>query len=203
MNRFAFLIIIALVGGAHAEQPVNVNVISEVWPLDPFTLTDHRGTPFTLEQLQGRWTFMVFGYTRCKDRCGGGALSALRDMQNRIKQAAAAQNTQVLFISLDPERDTPQALDNYIKPFGERFIAGSGSAQTLRQLATGLGVSYRVVKEKDDAYRMEHSATVSLIAPDGTLRAEFSPPFDATRLTAEYLTIRNCPESAPGFFSSQ
>jgi hypothetical protein len=66
----------------------------------------------------------------------------------------------------------------------------------LRQLATELGILYRVVQQADDAYRIEHSVSVSLIAPDGTLKAEFFPPFDSALMTAEYLKIRSCPKFA-------
>ncbi len=161
------------------------------WPIDAFTLTDLRGKTFTQEQLRGRWTFVLFGDSRCGEPCAA-ALAALSAMCRRIAGTEALKTTQVLFLSFDPERDTPAQLQQFLAPFDERFIGATGSWPILQRLVDDLGVADRlppgpgVVNPGTADYR----GTLMLIGPDGVVRAEFIPPFEVLRLTAEYLKTR-------------
>jgi protein SCO1/2 len=174
----------------HAETQ-RVSRLAAGWPIDAFTLVDQRGEPFTQQQLQGRWTFVLLGDVRCGEPCTS-ALSTLAGMYRRIARTEAMKTTQVLFISLDPERDTATQLRKYLAPFDERFIGAIGSRQTLRRLTDDMGVSARVLAQPRSisAGSNNYSGSLLLIGPDGSVRSEFLPPFDLLLLTAEYLKTR-------------
>jgi protein SCO1/2 len=175
---------------AHDGESQGVNLASQGWPVDSFTLVDQYGNAFTQERLQGQWTFVLFGDTHCGQPCTA-ALSALVAMDQRIARAKAIKTTQVLFVSLDPERDTPENLRQYLASFDERFIGVTGSLQTLRGLTGDLSVSVpnpsKPVSRVDNT---SYAGSLVLIGPDGVVRAELLPPFDPLLLTAEYLKTR-------------
>lgn len=168
-----------------------VNRELETWPADDFKLVDQHGKAFTAKQVLGRWTFIVLGDTRCAEPCTA-PLSALAGMYQRIGAIQAIDNTQVLFLSFDPERDTPASLQKYLAPFDNRFIGATAPWPTLKRLADDLGVSARLPASPGTASADNHKyyGSVLLMEPDSTVRLEFLPPFDALLLTAEYLKTR-------------
>src|SRR5882757_8309276 len=175
---------------AHDGESQQVNLASQGWPVDSFTLVDQYGNAFTQERLQGQWTFVLFGDTHCARPCTA-ALSALVAMDQRIARAKAVSTTQVLFVSLDPGLDTPEILRWYLASFDKRFIGVSGSSQALKGLAEDLGVF--VPDPSKPASRVDNASyagSLVLIGPDGVVRAELLPPFDPLLLTAEYLKTR-------------
>ncbi|MEK6210220.1 MAG: SCO family protein [Pseudomonadota bacterium] len=166
----------------HAE-PQKVNRELEGWMVGDFTLVDHNGKAYTQERLNGQWTFILFGDTRCGERCNS-ALSALAGMVQRIARADAVKTTQVLFVSLDTEHDTPETLRRYLQTFDPRFIGTSGRRESLARFAEdfsppgappGTGRS---------------SGALFLIGPDRYVRGEFLPPYDVLLLTAKFLKTR-------------
>ena len=168
--------------GAAAHTPEQrVSHRSAGWPIGPFTLSDQRGGAFTQERLQGRWTFVLLGDTHCVQACGA-ALSALAGLTQRIARTDAVKTTQVLFVSLDPDRDTPQRLREYLTAFDSGFVGATGSRQALEQLADEIGAT--------GAAAASYRGSLVLIGPDGVVRVEYLPPFDTKRLTAEYLKTR-------------
>lgn len=173
----------------HGESQ-RVNLTNQGWPVGSFTLVDQYGKAFTQKRLRGQWTFVLIGDTHCAQSCTA-ALSALAAMHQRIAPTEAIKTTQVLFVSLDPERDTPEILRRYLASFDQRFIGASGSWQTLERLTEDLGISVR--KPLHTASRVDYTSyagSLVLIGPDGDVRAEFLPPFDPLLLTAEYLKTR-------------
>ena len=175
---------------AHHGESQRVNLAAQGWPVDSFTLLDQYGKAFTQDHLQGQWTFVLFGDTHCAQPCTA-ALSALVAMHQRIAPTEAIKTTQVLFVSLDPARDTPEILRRYLAYFDERFIGTTGSRQALRRLTDDLGVSgpdrFRPASRADDT---GYAGSLVLIGPDAVVRAELLPPFDPLLLTAEYLKTR-------------
>lgn len=170
---------------AHDGESQRVNLASQGWPVDSFTLIDQYGNAFTQERLQGQWTFVLVGDTHCGQPCTE-ALSALVAMDQRIARAKAIKTTQVLFVSLDPQRDTPEVLRQYLTSFGDHFIGVSGSLETLKGLTADLGVSVPASRVDKTSY----DGSLVLIGPDRVVREELLPPFDPLLLTAEYLRTR-------------
>jgi len=107
-------------------------------------------------------------------------------MDQRIARAKAIKTTQVLFVSLDPQRDTPEVLRRYLTVFDDRFIGVSGSLQTLKGLTEDLGASVPASGVDKTSY----AGSLVLIGPDRVVRGELLPPFDPLLLTAEYLKTR-------------
>lgn len=156
------------------------------WSLAPFTLTDQAGRPFTDAHLRGRWTFVVLGDTSsCGPPCEA-ALAALAGLCQRIAPATAMQTTQVLFVSLDPRRDTPARLRAYLAAYDARFVGVTGGASTLGRLADDMGGPAPAAGGEPPHY----PGTLVLVGPDAAIRAEYLPPFDVPRLTAAYLRAR-------------
>lgn len=176
---------------ADHSKSQRVNRMSQGWPIDDFTLVDQHGKAFTREQLERRWTFVLLGDTRCAEPCRA-ALSALAGMCRRIARTGAMKTTQVLFVSLNPEQDSPASLQEYLTPFDNRFIGATGSRQTLKRLVDDLGAPAPVpmAPETADASNDHYRGSLLLIDPDGTVRGEFLPPFDVLLLTSEYLKTR-------------
>jgi protein SCO1 len=150
------------------------------WPVGAFTLTDHRGGAFTQEHLNGHWTFVMLGNSRCGEPCGA-ALEALAGLFRRIGKTQAIRTTQVALISMDSQGDTPARLARYLEPYDPRFIGATGPWSTLERLADDLGVSPTAA---------DHVGSLWLIGPDGVVRVRFLPSHDVLLLTAEFLKIR-------------
>jgi protein SCO1/2 len=162
-------------------------------PLAAFRLIDHNGQPFDNNRLTGRWNLLSFGFTYCPDVCPltmqvlqniGGELSARAD-------ASAIQKPQVIFISVDPERDTVERLQAYVGYFDPDFIGVSGDHENLKALAQSLGVFYSRTEnpQHPDRYQVDHSASLFLLDPDGKIRALFSAPLQAQPIANDLLTI--------------
>jgi protein SCO1 len=189
VNRFTavFLFTVFSCGPVIANPPaLNVNLSPDAWPIEPFTLVDHRGQRFTEARLHGHWTFVVFGNTQCAERCGA-AMTALANVRDRMGNAQAGDNTQVLFISVDPEHDTPERLRDYVTRFNQTFIGASGPRTMLAQLSATMNSS-----DQSAHSTQSEDASIMLVSPDGFPKAQFFPPYDAAALTSEYLRIRLC-----------
>jgi len=165
---------------ADHESALHVDRTLKGWPIDAFTLVDQHGEALTRERLLDGWTFVVFGDTRCAQSCAA-ALSALAALSKRIEGTKALQSTRVVFISLDPARDTPAQLKAYLAAYDQRWLAATGSQPTLARLAEDLGEAGR-----------GPGGSLVLIAPDASVFAEYLPPFDVPRLTADYMKARTC-----------
>ena len=177
---------LALSVSAESLGPQRVARINGGWTLDDFTLIDQRGKPFTREHLRGRWTLVLFGDTRCGERCTA-PLHALSGMLQRIARTQKVKTTQVLFVSL--AGDTPEMLRTYLAPFDPHFIGASGKRQTVERLADDLGVAELLpasLVEPSGAY----PGVLSVIDPEGVVWGQFLPPFDVSLLTARYLKTR-------------
>lgn len=162
------------------------------WAVAPFTLTDQNGCDFSQERLHGRWTFVLFGDSAaCAQQPCGAALAALVGLSQRIAPADAMKTTQILFISLDPQRDTPARLRTYLAGFDTRFVGVTGAPVTLQQLADDMGVSVAVAPVGTQGAPRLYGGSLLLIGPDATIRAEYLPPLDVLRLTASYLRARH------------
>ncbi|MBL4942569.1 MAG: SCO family protein [Colwellia sp.] len=136
-----------------------------------FELTDHNGQSFTKEQLTGKWSLVFFGYTSCPDVCPT-TLQNLGFIYDDLK--AIASNSQVLLVTVDPQRDTQEKLNQYITYFNPEFIALRGGHEVLFPFSRSLGLMYAINGEGDN-YLVDHSASLVLINPDGNIVAIFKP----------------------------
>jgi len=132
-----------------------------------FELTDQNGEPWSTQSVRGQIVLLSFGYTFCPDICP----TTLATINAAMKQLGAdAARVQPVFISLDPERDTPERLSEYVTWFNPRLIGLTGSPETLRQIADHYRVRYARVQTADaDYYTLDHSASLYLLDRNGEL----------------------------------
>lgn len=152
----------------------------------PFELIDQSGAPFTLQQLEGKWSLIFFGFTSCPDICPT-TLATLSKWYNTL-DSEIHENTQVVMISADPARDTPEQLQQYMAHFHDDFIGVTGELRDIRILADQLNVAFNRVSADED-YTVDHSGHIVLINPYGHYHGIFKPPFELGRLKLTYQSI--------------
>ena len=154
--------------------------------LQPFELVDHKGAAFDMERLQGRWTYLFFGYTHCPDVCPT-TLSSLNQVARNIDGLPGDSEPQYVFVSIDPERDTPEQLARFVPYFNPAFLGVTGTSDAIEAVTRQLSVAYlKVEQDGPDGYLMDHTAAVLLIDPQARLHALMSPPFDPAGLAQDF-----------------
>ncbi|PPE71924.1 SCO family protein [Solimonas fluminis] len=150
--------------------------------LPAFTLTDQDGQPFTAASLAGRWTLLFPGFTYCPDVCPT-TLALLKQVKAGL---GPEQPLHVVFLSVDPERDTPARLKSYIAQFDPAFVGVTVGEPQLADVTRALGIAYaKVPGASPESYQMDHSASMILLNPQGQIVAYLTPPFEAGRLVAD------------------
>ena len=179
-----------------APQPAGeirtVTEFEERKPLPAFRLQGTHGE-FDNARLRGRWSFVFFGYTQCPDICPT-ALGLMKDLKSRLAENQGAVTPgltfQVVFVSVDPARDTPALLTGYMAAFDPGFIGLSGDDAALAPLVKDLGVFFQRNDATDKKhYTVDHSAAIYLVDPAGRLAALFSHPQNAERMAADFVRI--------------
>jgi len=159
---------VVTVRGREAAPAVTVTSTGQPSVGGPFQLVDQDGRTVDQTLLNGKWSLVFFGFTYCPDFCPT-TLAALDATQQRLGDKA--DDVQIVFISVDPARDTPQALKDYLSSDG--FPAGviglTGSEAQVKAAADAYRAYYQKVGE-GEGYTMNHSLTVYLMGPDGTFR---------------------------------
>ncbi len=171
-------------------ENVHATVLSEAKSLPQFALEDHLGKAFTNESLFGQWSFVFFGYTHCPDICPT-TLVLLNEVDEILKKTPDVALPKIIFISVDPERDTKELLANYVTYFNSEFVGVRGSLQQLQNLTMPLGIAFG--KEGDGRNNDEvfHSARILLIDSKARLKALFSSPHDINQIASDYIKIIN------------
>ncbi|MDE1941547.1 MAG: SCO family protein [Betaproteobacteria bacterium] len=162
-------------------------------PLPQFKLESTTG-PLTNDNLRGRWTFLLFGYTHCPDVCPT-SLSLLASVVDHL-QGHVRELPQVIFVSVDAPRDTLSVLHQYVPAFHRGFIGATGSDNALKPFTRDLGLYYvRNTEEAGGAgeggYSVDHTSSIFLIAPDTRLRAVFQASSEAKQMASDAEAIIN------------
>ena len=131
-----------------------------------FTLHTTKGEAVSLQSLRGKVVLVYFGFTHCPDMCPAELLQ-YRQLMARLP-AERRHEVQPIFVSLDPQRDTPEVLDAYVGHFGEDILALTGSAQELRRVTAQYAARFRYVPT-GSGYTVDHSVNTYLIDTDGKL----------------------------------
>ena len=140
----------------------------------PFTLVDHTSKTVTEADFRGRFMLVYFGFTYCPDACPT-SLTSMAEALDII--GPAADRIVPVLISIDPERDTPEQLNMYVRHFHPSLVGLTGSADQVAAAAKAFRVYYAKVKEEgaeEDDYTMDHTSIVYLMGPDGKFRTHFS-----------------------------
>jgi len=147
----------------------------------PFSLAGGDGKPVTDRDFRGRYMLIFFGFTHCPDICP----AELQVIAQALEQLGdKAKNVVPIFITLDPERDTPEAMANYVKSFGPNFVGLTGSPEAIAAAAKAYRVAYSKVENKESAgdYSVDHSALVYLMDPEGRYVTHFSYGLSADQM---------------------
>ena len=137
----------------------------------PFQLTDQNGKPISDRDLKGHPTLVFFGFTHCPEVCPT-TLFDISEILNKLGPDAAKVNA--VFITVDPERDTPATLKDYLASFNSRLVGVGGNADELAKVAKEYRVYYKKIPLKDGDYTMDHTAIVYLMDKNGQFVAPFS-----------------------------
>ena len=157
--------------------------------IEPFTLVDQDGQPFTNQQLEGQWSLVFFGFTYCPDVCPT-TLAVLREFKGFMAESDYLDDTQVILASVDPARDTPPVLKQYLEYFDPEFVGITGDFMDLQKFATNLNAAFAKAPGQDENYLVDHTSNVVLINPYGHYHGFFRAPLDAGRLKLTYQSIR-------------
>ena len=156
--------------------------------LPEFTLTRSDGTPLTHADWKGRWTVAFFGYTNCPDVCPT-TLATFKSAASKLAADGAGDRVRFDFISVDPERDKPAELAQYVGYFSKEFVGATGTDDELTQLTRALGLVYSREPTGKGDYTVDHSASAIIIDPAGREVGIFRPPFDATKIANDLVTL--------------
>jgi protein SCO1/2 len=157
--------------------------------LPDFNLIDQQGRSFGSANLHGHWSIMFFGYTNCPDFCPT-TLSTLAALEKRLRAAKGALLPQVLFVSVDAKRDTPEQLAKYVPYFDPSFIGLTAADQpSIEAVARKLGVAVVITPMQDGTYTVDHSGALFVLDPAGRLAAILTGPFTVPALAADWQRI--------------
>jgi protein SCO1 len=181
---------LALAGcGASGPSFRNTDITGADYGKD-FTLTDHSGKVRTLADFRGKVVVMFFGYTHCPDVCPT-TMAELKAVKEQLGEDG--KRMQVLFVTVDPERDTPQLLANYVPAFDPSFLGLYGDAAATAKVAKDFRVFYQKVPGKTpDSYTMDHTAGSYVFDPQGRLRL-FVREGNPANLVADIQTLLHAP----------
>ncbi|MDD5298041.1 MAG: SCO family protein [Rhodocyclaceae bacterium] len=167
-HALTLALFLTVLGGCHTGPGFHGADVSGASYGRDFHLRDPAGRPRSLADFRGKVVFMFFGYTQCPDVCP----TNLSSMAQAMKQLGAdADRVQVLFVTVDPERDTPELLANYVPAFDRRFLGLYGDAAATAATANEFKVYYhKRPGGTPDTYTVDHSAGTYLFDPQGRLR---------------------------------
>lgn len=156
--------------------------------LDDFELLADSGKPFHTRELEGNWTLVFFGFTHCPDICPT-TLATLDRFYQTLDEGTRA-DTDILLVSVDPKRDRPELLRDYVRYFNPEFHGVTGEFLDLKRFANQLNVPFNKVPLENGEYTVDHGSQVVLINPRGHYHAFFKAPLDPAKMKLTYRSMR-------------
>lgn len=167
----AVLLVLAAFGAAlymltaPPAAPEKATVLNEGAALPAFDLVAGDGSEFTRDSFKGRWSWLFFGFTHCPDICP----ATLYQLSVARGNIGGDESPGIVFVSVDPERDTIEAVSDYTSAFGDDVVGVTGSLEEIEKLTRPLGIYHARVPDSADTYLVEHSAAVLLINPNAEM----------------------------------
>ncbi len=155
-------------------------------------LVDQTGSRFTQERLQGHWSIVYFGFTTCPMICPT-TMVMLKDVARRLDTLPAGSRPQVILITVDAQTDTPEIMGRYVATFDPAFLGLSGSKGALDDAAARFSVAH---SRSGDGSSFDHSSTIYLVDPAGSLTAVFTAPQTAAGIADDYRRLVGTPAEA-------
>ena len=157
--------------------------------IDNFELIDQNNEAFNKKSLEGGWTVLFFGYTNCPDVCPT-TIYKLAEIKNGIKEDLPSANFNTVLVTLDPDRDSAERLDEYIGYFDETMLGVTGTYENIQSFTSSLSVFYQRIN-KEEGYDFNHTASIFVFDKDGSLFATMSPANTVGELESDFFTILN------------
>ena len=178
----ALVIAIALIAGFFLASrlttpaaPKAALILPAPTALPEFALLDQYGQPVNRETFRNHWNLVFFGFTHCPDICPI-TLQVLATAKSRLADTGHEPLPRIVLVSVDPERDTPDIMRDYVAYFGEGNLGITGSVDELEKLTDALGIFFEQRPATDGNYNVDHSAAVLVINPEAEFSALFSGP---------------------------
>jgi protein SCO1 len=178
----------ALLDGPGGPTLAKATLLEPARPLPPLSFVDEQGQPFGPERLRGHWSILFFGFTHCPDVCPT-TLALLAQVEQQLTDLPTEQRPQIILMSVDPERDTPEQLAKYVKTFSPTFTGVTGDQAAMHEFALKLGVPVAITPLSGGGYTVDHSAAIFVIDPSGSLRALSSTPHNVPIIASDYRSI--------------
>ncbi|MDI9240316.1 SCO family protein [Lysobacter sp. LF1] len=177
-----------------------VRLFSPPRELPAYSLRQSDGTALIPGELKGHWTLVFLGFTHCPDVCP----TTLADMAKAQKQWAALPEStrpRLLFVSVDPERDTPDRIGEYAHAFHRDTLAATADVPALESFAKSLSMVFAKVPPPEgipaDQYSMDHSASMAVLDPQGRMAGIVQPPFDPRAIAADMIVLTQASPKRP------
>ena len=189
----AIFVLSAIVGGigflflavsSADKSPSVATVLPQPVALPEFALLDEQGQGFNRESFLGQWSLVFFGFTHCPDICPA-TLQQLSLARDRMIAGGVSNIPQIVLISVDPDRDTPDTMRAYTSHFGSGIKGVSGDIDQLRKLTSTIGVYFAKSDQNNDNYNVDHSTVVLLVNPRSEFHAVFSSPHMVDNFAAD------------------
>lgn len=202
MNKssIAIVALVALIGGFAVSWVISSNKPVELeaglWfgdqarALPEFELVDHNRNTLDRNSLKGKWSLMFFGYTHCPDICPV-SMQTMSDMVKAIEDPDVVKELSIYFVSVDPERDTPEILASYVTYFNPDFTGATAENEKLTPLTRSIGIAHQIRNKTDDnpEYDVDHSSAIVLINPQAEFAGLFGAPQDALVMARDITRI--------------
>ena len=168
---------------------VTGKILTRPMEIDNFELIDQNNEVFNKKSLVGSWTVLFFGYTNCPDVCPT-TIYKLAEIKNGIKEDLPSANFNTVLVTLDPDRDSTERLDEYIGYFDKTMLGVTGTYENIQSFTSSLSVFYQRIN-KDQGYDFNHTASIFVFDKDGSLFATMSPANTVGELEGDFFTILN------------
>ncbi len=178
----------------HAAQPqtVAVKLLPQPRELPAYSLQQSDRTQLVPGELRGHWTIVFLGFTHCPDVCPT-TLAELARAQKRWATLPDTTRPRVLFVSVDPERDTPDRTGEYAHAFHPDTLAATGDVPALEAFARSLSLVFMKVPPQEgappDQYSVDHSATLVVLDPQGRMAGIIQPPLQPSAIADDLLAL--------------
>jgi protein SCO1/2 len=192
------LLAIAVAGGFLAARLVapkapaalaSGTLLAPARPLADFSLIDNQGRPFGPANLRGHWSLMFFGYTNCPDFCPA-TLTVLAAVEKQLRAAKSVAPPQVIFVSVDAKRDTPEQLNRYVPNFDPEFVGVTAADQaSIERVVKKWGIAAAIQPTPNGDYIVDHSEAIFVIDPAGNLAAILSGPYTVDAVQSDFRRI--------------
>ncbi|MDU8498821.1 SCO family protein [Pseudomonas syringae] len=182
------LIFSQLLPGSGSEDQAALNdagivLLPKSRPLPALSMTDQNGTAVPLDGLKGKWTLMFFGYTFCPDICPT-TLAQIKQIRTELPEKVV-KRMRVVLVSVDPDRDTPQQLKQYLGYFDKQYIGLTAPVADIQKLANAVSIPFIPADTSKPNYFVDHSGNLALIGPDGTQRGFIRAPLNNQKLVKQ------------------